>query len=545
MKEPRIPANESHRQSALDHFEIVGTASEKEFDDLVELAAHIFQTPISLVSLIDHDRQWFKARVGVDVTETPRCVSFCGHAVANQERLVVRDTLLDERFADNPFVTTGLQIRFYAGAPLVNKEGHVLGTLCVIDTRPREPSEEQLRMLQLLADQVVRQMELRLLYRRQQAHLERLSESELQFTQLADHIDGAIWLYDPTARKVIYTSSGGEKLWGLKPEEMHQSVDAIFRVTHPDDHAGLREVLTAPLKKERTFEYRILQPDGSVKHVSDRAYPIFAADGRLRRVCGIATDITKKKRRALQHEQERMQMMQASKLRALGEMSAGVAHEINNPITIILGKTQRLRMLAEQETVDMPAFRQTVEKIDLTADRIAKIVQALLQFSRDDAGGAFRPSSPQKLVDDILPLCAERFHKNSVQLLVEPLPEAEFLCRPVQISQVILNLLNNAFDAVAALPNPWVRLEVKAEADHVEIWVSDSGEGVRSGLRDKIFEPFFTTKELGKGTGIGLSLARGIVEKHGGKIWLDETCPHTRFRLRLPRRPQPQVKKAA
>jgi PAS domain S-box-containing protein len=544
MKEPRLPPQEAARQNRLDQFEILDTTAEKEFQDLVELAAHICQTPISLVSLVDRDRQWFKARHGIDAQETPRCLAFCAHVVGDREMLVVPDATQDERFADNPLVTGGPQVRFYAGAPLRTNDGYDLGTLCVIDSKPRDLSEEQLRMLNLLADQAVRQMELRLLNRRQKANVETLMESEEKFRQLADHIDGAFWLHDVATRQVVYMSKGGEKLYGLRLEDLYQSVDTLFRVAHPEDHPFLREIFSRPLKEELTYEYRILQKDGSVKYVRDRAYPIFGADGRIRRVCGIASDVTEEKRRNLEREEQRAQMLQASKLSALGEMSAGVAHEINNPITIILGKAHRLRTLAENGTLDKPTVLQTVEKIELTANRIAKIVHALLHFSRDGSANPLQETTAQKLLDEILPLCAERFHKNSVKLIVDAGPEVSFRCRPVEISQVILNLLNNAFDAVAALPNPWVKLEVRAEGEHLELWVSDAGEGVPPAIRAKIFDPFFTTKEIGKGTGIGLSLARGIVEKHGGRIWIDETNPHTCFRLRLPLMPA-EAKKAA
>jgi PAS domain S-box-containing protein len=536
MKEAPIPANEAARQNRLEQFEILDSTPEREFQDLVELASHICQTPVALVSLIDRDRQWFKAKVGLEATETPRCVAFCAHVVAEREMLVVPDALLDERFADNPLVVGGPLIRFYAGAPLRTNDGYDLGTLCVVDTKPREMSEEQLRMLNLLADQVVRQMELRLLTRRQKASMETLSESEEKFRQLADHIDGAFWLHDVKTRRVVYVSSGCEKLYGLTRDELYQSAEAIFRVAHPDDHALLRNVFRKPLKEECIFEYRIPQKDGSVKYVRDRAYPIFGADGRLRRVCGIATDVTEEKRRDLEREQQRAQMLQSSKLSALGEMSAGVAHEINNPITIILGKANRLRLLTEQGKLDNETVIQTVEKIESTANRIAKIVHALLHFARDGSQGPYRETTSAKLIEDILPLCAERFYKHSVKLDVDAGGEFHFECRPVEISQVLLNLLNNAFDAVATLPEPWVQLRVSGGADYVEMSVTDCGGGVPADVRARIFEPFFTTKELGKGTGLGLSLARGIVEKHGGQLWIDEACANTRFRIRLPRR---------
>jgi len=534
MKSAELPANEAARQNRLEQFEILDSSPEKEFQDLVELASHICGTPIALVSLVDRERQWFKAKVGVTVSETPRCVSFCAYVVAQNEMLVVPDASKDPRFADNPLVTGGPQIRFYAGAALRTADGYDLGSLCVIDTIPRDLNEQQLRMLNLLADQVVRQMELRLLSRRQKANVKILSESEEKFRQLADHVDGAFWLHDVQTNRVLYISNGCEKLYGLKQEELAASSDAIFRVAHPDDHGILKSLFKTPLKEEFIFEYRIIQGDGSLKFIRERAYPILAADGTIVRACGIATDVTEEKRREKEREEQRAQMLQNSKLSSLGEMSAGVAHEINNPITIILGMAHRLRVLAEKDKLDPANVIDIVGKIDSTANRIAKIVHALLHLSRDGSHSPFQELTPGRLLDDILPLCTERFSKYSVRLEVDSGREVSFACRSVELSQVILNLLNNAFDAVSARPNPWVKLEVHAEAEHLEFWVSDCGPGVPADLRARIFEPFFTTKEPGKGTGLGLSLTRSIVEKHGGKIWIDEACEHTRFRIRLP-----------
>lgn len=142
-------------------YDILDTASEKAFDDLTRLAASICQTPMSLVSLVDDKRQWFKSRYGLDATETPREVAFCAHAIQSKDVMVIEDAKLDSRFADNPLVTGDPLIRFYAGAPLFVEEGYCLGTLCVIDRRPRKLDAEQLESLALLRDSVVSLLELR------------------------------------------------------------------------------------------------------------------------------------------------------------------------------------------------------------------------------------------------------------------------------------------------------------------------------------------------------------------------------------------------
>jgi PAS domain S-box-containing protein len=158
----RVELPEAERVAILRDFAVLDTPSEKDFDDLARLAATICEVPVALVSLVDRDRQWFKSRVGLEATETPRAASFCAHAIqAGEEVMIVRDAPADPRFADNALVTGAPHIRFYAGVPLVSAEGAGLGTLCVIDTRPRDLTEQQIGALRVLGRQVQAQLELR------------------------------------------------------------------------------------------------------------------------------------------------------------------------------------------------------------------------------------------------------------------------------------------------------------------------------------------------------------------------------------------------
>jgi len=156
-----LPINETKRLEALRRYEILDTPAEQVFDDIALLASTICQTPIALLTLVDTDRQWFKARVGIDATETPREHAFCAHTILGTEVMIVEDATHDERFANSPFVTGEPNIRFYAGAPLIDGEGNELGSLCVIDSHPRSLSREQNDSLQALARQVISQLELR------------------------------------------------------------------------------------------------------------------------------------------------------------------------------------------------------------------------------------------------------------------------------------------------------------------------------------------------------------------------------------------------
>jgi anti-sigma regulatory factor (Ser/Thr protein kinase) len=157
-----MSAGEADRLAALRRYKILDTEPEQRFDDLALLASQICGTPMALISLVDHDRQWFKARVGVDVPQTSRDIAFCAHAIEQPGLFVVPDALQDARFRDNPLVRSEPRIRFYAGAPLVTTDGNALGTLCVLDREPRDLTQAQQDALEALKRQVIAQLDLRL-----------------------------------------------------------------------------------------------------------------------------------------------------------------------------------------------------------------------------------------------------------------------------------------------------------------------------------------------------------------------------------------------
>jgi len=228
----------------------------------------------------------------------------------------------------------------------------------------------------------------------------------------------------------------------------------------------------------------------------------------------------------------RAQATQSARLVALGEMSSGIAHEIRNPLAAIhLAATQ----IAEHPA-DAAQVAQLGERIQRVVMRASHIIENLRLFARDASHDPFVAAPVERIVADTLELCAKRLTEAGVALTVVPIPSDLVVeCRPVQLSQVLVNLLGNAYDAVATASERWVHIEVKCDDARLEIAVTDSGPGIPAAVRLHMFEPFFTTKAPDRGTGLGLSLSRGLVEAHHGTLELDSASAHTRFVMRIPR----------
>jgi GAF domain-containing protein len=173
--EAPIPNNEPERLKALQDYHILDTSAEQAYDDITELAAAICQVPISVISLVDESRQWFKSKLGVKASETPRNIAFCAHTILSAEPLIVNDALNDRRFADSPLVNDSPRVRFYAGFPLIAPNGCALGSLCAIDRKPGRLTKAQISAMDALARQVMISMELRRVSSRLVEALEQVS----------------------------------------------------------------------------------------------------------------------------------------------------------------------------------------------------------------------------------------------------------------------------------------------------------------------------------------------------------------------------------
>jgi PAS domain S-box-containing protein len=307
MQTPEIPANESDRLVALDRYHILDTLPEQVYDDLTQLAADICGTPIALISLVDKDRQWFKSRVGLEATETPRDISFCGHAVAAKATLNIPDARQDPRFADNPLVASDPNIRFYAGVPLITHDNFALGTLCAIDTQTRNLTDTQIRQLETLSRLVINQLELRLNRSSTESQLDEVLSlkqailDNANFAIIATDLEGTIQSFNVAAERMLgYDES--EMVGKTSPAIFHEFNEIVSQAKHlsqelnTDIPVGFG-VFTAKAKLGQVYEreWTYIRKDGSKFPVMLTITAIRTESGEVTGYMGIAKDITAEK----------------------------------------------------------------------------------------------------------------------------------------------------------------------------------------------------------------------------------------------------------
>jgi len=510
-----ILANEKERLVALQSYHILDTLEDKDFDDLTILASAICQTPVALVSLVDEDRQWFKSHTGTAFTETPRDQSFCAHAIAvPDEVLIVPNAHDDDRFFDNPLVTGDPSIVFYAGVPLVDGDGYALGSLCVIDLISRKLSAEQINALRVIAKQVVDKLELR----RKIIELEHVnaqlsgSYHELAATQLK-------------LKQAIET--GKMDTWSINMQTMEVTVSDFIKVMF--GFALNQEVTVEDILERVDPDYRnmltgVLDNAIAKQLASDTEYPItnkitnerfwvkatgniyYDANGNMAEYSGMFMDITERKLDEIRKN----------------DFIGMVSHELKTPLTSLNGYVQLLhgKAIKAADSFAIKALDKSISQVN----KMTAMINGFLNVSRLQSGKI--PLEPQlfnltalieSTIEDIAVTATGHEFKNSCRLPVMVVADLD------KIGNVVSNILGNAVKYSAA--GTCITVDCRSNAQEVQVSISDNGMGINPRDLEHLFERYYRVEakhtELISGFGIGLYLCAEIIEIHKGQIWAE------------------------
>jgi PAS domain S-box-containing protein len=348
-----------------------------------------------------------------------------------------------------------------------------------------------------------------------------LKESEARFRQLAENIGEVFWLMDTRRNKVLYVNPAFEKVWGIPCESLYRNPRVRIETIHEEDRGRIIEAMTqSPVRADYDETYRIVQPDGAVRWIRERMYPVRNEAGEFDRLAGTAEDVTEQ--RSLQERYR-----QAQKMEAIGQLAGGVAHDFNNLLTVMRGNSELILM--EPEGLSAMARESLRHVVDAT-HRAANLTRQLLTFSRKQVMQP-RPLDLNGLVTELMKMLS-RLIGEDIKL------QCNYAVQPVgvhadagMLEQVLMNLVVNARDAMPqggwlAVTTSRVIFGENCERAHPEarvgdfacVEVTDSGTGIAPEHLPRIFEPFFTTKEMGKGTGLGLATVYGIAKQHLGWV---------------------------
>ena len=355
----------------------------------------------------------------------------------------------------------------------------------------------------------------------------KIKEDERQYVQILDAIPDLVLVKGQNS-KIHWGNKAFRDHYGMSNQELQELIDAPFTIPDYTHQYIIDDAWVWNNKKKLIIECEpVMRHDGVERKFHTIKMPIVNSKNEVIYTVGISRDIT-------EYMENRERSYAAAKMASLGEMAGAIAHEINNPIAVIMGKARHLRKALDSNVMDK-VYANT-KSIEDQSERIAKIVHNLLSFCREEQIETFELTSFNAILDQALSLSNEKMKFHDIRLHLDIEHNIKFECMNISISQILLNLINNAIDSVVEvnMKNPWIKISAHTKDENLEVRVSDSGPGVSDAIAVKIMQPFFTTKPVGKGTGLGLSISQSMARAHGGSLVLDRQTSSSCFLLTVP-----------
>jgi PAS domain S-box-containing protein len=520
---------ERERIKVLQEYQILDTPEEKIFDDLAKIAAFVCKVPYAFISMIDRNRQWHKAKVGSELNNTPRNLTFCTHTIEDNILLEVEDATVDERFKHNPFVQGFPKLRFYAGFPIQSPTGYNVGTVCVVDQTPKKLNDEQREILQCIANQVTELLEYRKkIFDLKESIIEEAvkhdhqSQSNISKDYVYNALRHSVALIEFNDKgKIVNVNQKYLDMFGYDFEELvNKPQTVLVPAIEASNLVEIWKMLKVGEYQSGIFQRKRKQ--GNVMWIDATYIPVLNDQNKLVRVLKIARDVTKQ----VEADDQMLKAKQIAEKASIARDNflANMSHEIRTPMNAILGFTD---LLLETEINDTQ--KDYISSIKLAGKNLLSIINDILDLSKIEAGKVTYEQnefSIGQILRNIYDILYVKALEKSINL--EVLLETEFpkviIGDQYKLSQILINLIGNA---IKFTHQGYVRLSVKVKSqtkDEIVIVFSiqDTGIGIEEDKLNLIFDRFTQANEnltrAYGGTGLGLNISKLLVQRMQGEI---------------------------